>query len=371
MKFYILAAALILSAYVSFAASPYFFKGYVHVNDTLAPNGTIVEVYLNGTSTLLGSAVTGHGLLNGTREGWYTIAFEANAGDTVAFRVNNITLITANGTNTSAQTLIAGGIVTENFNLSVNKTANGVSCLYAIGCSSGFCVDSYCCNSACSGASEDCNVAGSLGTCTSTATTTSTGGGGGGGAASTTSETVTVASVSAGSTATASISSSVSANIGVEKIEFTAATAASNVQVTVKETTQTAAGVTAAISSSGAVYKYLEITKTNIKDADISSAKISFKVPKSWINTNNIDRTTITLNRFSSNTWSKLSTTLVKEDSTYVYYSATAAGFSTFAVTGEKRASFFDVIKKIDDYYSGKISFFDVTAAIDLYYKGQ
>ncbi|MEK6888245.1 MAG: PGF-pre-PGF domain-containing protein [Candidatus Aenigmatarchaeota archaeon] len=368
--FYILPVVLVLLTSAAFAASPYFFKGYVFVNGSLAPNGTIVEVYVNSASSSSGAAVVGAGQLAGTRDGWYTIGFEANAGDSVVFRVNNLTLNSANGTNTSAQTLVAGGFVTENFNLSANKTANGVSCLYATGCSSGFCADSYCCNTACTDTNYDCNVAGSLGTCTSTATTTTTTGGGGGGTGvAAASETQTLSSVTAGSTNSVSLSQS--ASLGIEKIDFTTTTSASNVQITIKETTIATAGVSVAITSTqGAVYKYLEITKTNIQNSDISSVTINFKVPKSWLTANNIDKNTIALNRYDS-AWSKLPTTIRSEDSTYVYFTATSPGFSTFAITGSKGASFFDVISKIDAYYKGTATFFDVIGVIDLYYKAQ
>ncbi len=372
-KLFILAFLFTFTFAVSHAVAPYFFRGYVHVNGALAPNGTIVEAYLNGTSTVLGSVIVGENQLGGTPQGLYLIGVEVNPGDIVSFRVNNLTLISANGTNVTAQTIVTGGILTDNFNLSVNKSSNGISCLYAIGCSSGFCVDGYCCNSACNGASEDCNVAGSLGTCTSTASSSSSGGGGGGGgggAVSTTSETVTVPSVGAGSTVTVDISSSVSANVGIEDIQFTATASASNVQVTVKETTASAAGVSVAISSAtGSVYKYLEITKTNIQDSGIKSAKINFKVPKSWMTANNIGKSTIALNRFINNGWSKLPTTISKEDAAYVYFSSDTPGFSTFAITGTKKSSFFEIINKIDEYYKGKIAFFDLIALIDIYYK--
>lgn len=350
-KFFILPLILAFAS-VSFAASPYFSKGYVHINGSLAANGTIVEVFLNGTNTPLSSAILGHGQLNGTREGWYVISFEANAGDIVVFRVNNLTLISANGTNTSAQTLISGGIIIENFNLSVNTSTDGSGCAYNSGCSSNLCVHNVCrssnpfCGDGFCDSGESCssdNSACSSGqACTNGCVTTSTGGGGGGGggggaAVSTTSETVTVPTVTAETTATVSISQSVSANLGVEKIEFTPTTTATDVKVTVKETTASSAGVSVAISSTeGAVYKYLEITKTNIKDTDISSAKINFKVPKSWFTSNNIDKSTIALNRFVNNAWSKLPTTLSSEDATYVYFSATSTGFSVFAITGEK-----------------------------------
>ncbi|MFA4941846.1 MAG: hypothetical protein WC582_04640, partial [Patescibacteria group bacterium] len=41
----------------------------------------------------------------------------------------------------------------------------GETCTYSSDCSSNYCVDGYCCNSACSGTCQACNVAGSLGTC--------------------------------------------------------------------------------------------------------------------------------------------------------------------------------------------------------------
>src|SRR3989338_5538085 len=371
VKVYYILPLLFVFFAVAHAASPYFFKGYVFVNGDLAPNGTIVEAYVNGASSSSGSAVVGQGQLADTRAGWYTISFEANSCDTVAFRVNNLTLNSANGTYTTTQTLVAGGFVTEDFNLSANKTANGVSCLYAIGCTSGFCADGYCCNTACTDANYDCNVAGSICTCTSTATaTTTTGGGGGGGTGVlTATETQTISTVTAGSSSSISISNS--ANLGIEKIEFTTTTSASNVQITVKETTATAAGVSVAIASAdGSVYKYLEITKTNLQTSGISSATINFKVPKSWLTANNIDKNTIALNRYDSG-WTKLPTSILSEDSTYVYFTATSPGFSTFAITGTKGASFFDVINKIDAYYKGTATFFDVISVIDLYYKTQ
>ncbi|HIG97517.1 MAG TPA: hypothetical protein HA230_04190, partial [Candidatus Aenigmarchaeota archaeon] len=79
--FYILPLVFVLFA-VAHAAPPYFFKGYVFVNGSLAPNGTIVEVFVNGASSSSGSAVVGAGQLTDTRDGWYTVGFEANVGDT-------------------------------------------------------------------------------------------------------------------------------------------------------------------------------------------------------------------------------------------------------------------------------------------------
>jgi hypothetical protein len=45
-------------------------------------------------------------------------------------------------------------------------TATGDSCTTGSECGSGFCVDGYCCNSACSSTCYACNLAGHIGTCT-------------------------------------------------------------------------------------------------------------------------------------------------------------------------------------------------------------
>jgi hypothetical protein len=49
------------------------------------------------------------------------------------------------------------------------KGANGSTCTEGRECSSGFCVDGYCCNSDCSGACQACNLSGSAGICANVA----------------------------------------------------------------------------------------------------------------------------------------------------------------------------------------------------------
>src|SRR5262249_10916193 len=44
---------------------------------------------------------------------------------------------------------------------------NGLACTSDLQCASGFCADGVCCNSACTGKCQACNLGGSVGTCSS------------------------------------------------------------------------------------------------------------------------------------------------------------------------------------------------------------
>ena len=87
-------------------------------------------------------------------------------------------------------------------------------------------------------------------------------------------------------------------------------------------------------SPSGTVYKYIDVGKSGITDAAVSQALLTFAVEKSWISTNNIDKTTVKMQRYTTQ-WDTLDTTLTREDDTYVYYQTPSLGLSLFAVTGE------------------------------------
>lgn len=88
---------------------------------------------------------------------------------------------------------------------------------------------------------------------------------------------------------------------------------------------------------SGVSYTYLEITEENTEGAKIEG-KIEFKVAKSWLANNNIDETTVKLNRYDETEgWKALPSIKVDEDDDFVYFEAETPGFSTFAVTGEEK----------------------------------
>jgi PGF-pre-PGF domain-containing protein len=123
-------------------------------------------------------------------------------------------------------------------------------------------------------------------------------------------------------------------DIGLKMINITVRNPAQTVTITITKLTGKPASVVHEIS--GKVYKYIEITPSNIPDDNVDKAKIQFQVNKSWISNNKINRTTIALSRYKNNNWEKLTTKEISEDNDYVYYEAETPGFSTFAVTGEE-----------------------------------
>ncbi len=86
------------------------------------------------------------------------------------------------------------------------------------------------------------------------------------------------------------------------------------------------------------LYTYLEIS-TNAPATKIQKVQIKFQVKIEWVESDNIDSTTITLQRYDEilDAWTKLTAAKINEDSTYYYYKADSPGLSYFAVTGEEQ----------------------------------
>ena len=92
-----------------------------------------------------------------------------------------------------------------------------------------------------------------------------------------------------------------------------------------------------AIDVASKVYQYLQITKSNIDDTDASKITLNFRVPKSWLTSNNVAENNVALYRYSDNKWNLLPTIKSKGDANNIMYSAVTPGFSTFAI-GSKEA---------------------------------
>jgi len=93
---------------------------------------------------------------------------------------------------------------------------------------------------------------------------------------------------------------------------------------------------TISVNVNGEVYSYLEINAENISDEDVKNVTIEFKVNKSWIIEANVDEKSVRLSRYSNGSWTILSTSIVRETSTEIYYSAESPSLSIYAITGEK-----------------------------------
>ncbi|MDD3316069.1 MAG: PGF-pre-PGF domain-containing protein [Methanosarcina sp.] len=90
--------------------------------------------------------------------------------------------------------------------------------------------------------------------------------------------------------------------------------------------------------SSGEVYKYFNLWVGNAgfaTEKNIENPVVCFKVEKSWLEDKNIDRNSVTLDRYSDKKWSELPVKLLKEDSKYLYLTAETPGFTYFAITGK------------------------------------
>jgi len=84
----------------------------------------------------------------------------------------------------------------------------------------------------------------------------------------------------------------------------------------------------------GAVYRYLDISAEGISDRDVDDLTFRFRVDRTWLS-DGVDPSSVRLERFHDGQWQELETTRLREDPTYIYYSAGSPGLSYFAITGE------------------------------------
>lgn len=95
---------------------------------------------------------------------------------------------------------------------------------------------------------------------------------------------------------------------------------------------------------SGKVYQYVNVSASGLRN--LKSAGIGFKVSKSWLEKNNINRSRVYLNRYRPSLsteglgeqaagWVRLNTSYQGEDNSSVFYYSFTPGFSYFAITGE------------------------------------
>lgn len=142
------------------------------------------------------------------------------------------------------------------------------------------------------------------------------------------STTVSISSVQADSRQVINITNS---SLPIKEIVFFPSEAVTNAKVEMR--------IAAAPSSQkpeGEVFQYLSIEKANISFRN--STDIRFFTTKKWVSDNDINISTVSLNRLSGN-WTKLPTDKTGEDSEKFYFKSATPGFSYFAITGEKNSA--------------------------------
>jgi PGF-pre-PGF domain-containing protein len=108
------------------------------------------------------------------------------------------------------------------------------------------------------------------------------------------------------------------------------------------------------------VYKYINIWVGNgglTNSKNIENPLIAFRVEKSWIQEKNINKSSITLNKYNSDKkWDQLQTNLSGEDDKYLYLTVPTSGFSHFAITGKVTVGeSVPIVKNEEDTIKGPI----------------
>jgi len=317
LTFFLLLFTVILLSPTLVQADLCRWQGYANISGTLVNTTDYITIH-NGTKTYNATIFT---------TGMYTADIQAASDATISFKICGVDA--AQG----GQVWSCPATDFNTLNLSITALSTGVACSYSCACGSG----NYCC----SGATEYTSGEGT-GTCQSSACsaaaeepTPSPGAVSPGGVVTVTEEgeSKTFTVISAGGTGTFTITDN--DTFKVIEITITVVDQVNNVKITIK-TSSLPTGASLPISEDlGKVYKYLEITKGNITNANISLVKIKFKVAKAWLNNNNISSNSIALQRYSAGSWTKLTTEKVDEDSSYYYYVAETTALSIFAITGE------------------------------------
>ena len=111
-----------------------------------------------------------------------------------------------------------------------------------------------------------------------------------------------------------------------------------NISINVQQFDEPPANIT---NLTGVSYRYMNITASNITDADLINATIRFGVNRSWIVDESIAVDTIRLNRYNDTdgNWTMLPTTKINEteNSASIYFEAITPVFSLFSITGEQK----------------------------------
>lgn len=114
--------------------------------------------------------------------------------------------------------------------------------------------------------------------------------------------------------------------IGVSEVKITAADHIDGIRLSLKKASNEPEGLNTE------VYQYLQAEMTYAEEDDLDEIVFSFDVLKSWLDDHDVGVGDVVLWRYHDEAWRPLSTELVKETNTRVYYRAVSPGFSYFAI---------------------------------------
>jgi len=127
----------------------------------------------------------------------------------------------------------------------------------------------------------------------------------------------------------------------IKEISITAKNQISNAKIEVKKLENPPINVK---NLSDYVFSYFEINILNFSNDDIDNVSIIFRVDISLVNENNIDKDSITLNKFEQENWNPLQTSFVSEENGQYVYKTLSDGFSLFAISGEEKLESFSIL---------------------------
>ena len=81
------------------------------------------------------------------------------------------------------------------------------------------------------------------------------------------------------------------------------------------------------------VRRYIEIEHPEIGNEKVTSAKLDFKVERTWLQEQGASLGDVVLTRFKDGAWQDLPTRNVRSDANYEYFEADSVGLSVFAIT--------------------------------------
>jgi PGF-pre-PGF domain-containing protein len=301
--------------------------------------------------------------------------FEFNASDSLSNSnaTVNVTGVHIDNTSPAINSLSVGILTASGGVLTVNSTdvLSGMSgCTYtnagsgSLSLSAGFYVatlsgltasTAYTVNVTCTdnaGNNQSNNTASFTTSAAAAAASTSTGGGGG----SVTSQVagqfskVVWESIDADETATVSV---IDGEVGITEVRFDASKKLYGMWMKVEKKDSLPSKVN---NFDLKVYKYIEITKSlAFREGDMVNPEIDFKIEKSWLTDEGLNKDNLGLFRYVDNEWVELISTINKEDSDYVYYTAETPGFSYFAI-GQKSEVSAPSVEELAEEIVGEVS---------------